>query len=364
MPILEAAVRKTRFRRRFDDLLLPCVRSLLIVVLTIAFAGPLLESSCSHLSPASVPVVQAVHRPRVLIVDGSASAAGSDRSCADFTVLALEDWEPRRRDATQWYDDISADGSADAFPVNSNRLPGDLERFDVLVLCDLAFPNPRESEILHRFSASGRGLVIFFGERTDIETWNSGFFQGPVLGGLRTGNQIADAAEPLNPLQYRHPVVAPFRDHPHAGLTALPVDRYFPLSNPKTTTGTRHSERLEPILTFANGDPLIASQTGDLGRILLWTTAPQPSMSRIAVRPAFVPLIRETVLFAAQRIVPPGESLIRTTISTTTSPSPETGLRTTALALRPWLLLAASLVFAAETLLRYCASRIHESPVA
>ncbi len=336
-PILEIAVRKTRYRQRLDDFLLLFIRTVLIGLLTFAFAGPQMRYMSPSRASRTERVTREIVRPKILLLDGRESAFGDDRTCADFLTLALDGWEVERARASDWVDTFHAH----------------LEKFDIVILADLAFPTARESALLHSYSQSGRGLFLVLGERTDAQKWNEHFFGVPLLDrihtrhGSRGSPHDSRSHEPLNPCHYRHPIITPFADHPNAGLLSMPVERYVPV---------RTDRDIETILALPNGFPLIAAWNGPIGKtrstmtdssapacgnVLIWTTAPQQSMSRWMIRPAFIPLVRESVKFAARRTVPENTAL------RTAAPGTVEGV----FSLGPWLLLAATGLFMAEGIL-------------
>jgi hypothetical protein len=105
----------------------------------------------------------------------------------------------------------------------------------------------------------------------------------------------------VDPLEYRHPIAAPFRGRERAGLLTTPVGRYFRLELPGG-----HSQA-EKALALPNGDPLVVTSTHGRGRVVLVATAGSlSSVDRASGEPwttwpawpSFLPVVREILAFA------------------------------------------------------------------
>ena len=114
-----------------------------------------------------------------------------------------------------------------------------------------------------------------------------------------------------------HPIVAPFRGNPNAGLERAVTLEYFQVKVPPGSPS-------RVVLRFDSGDPAIVERQVGLGRSVLVTTSADVSWSTWPVHPTFPPIIHEIVRFAAggrsqerQRLI--GEPLIRTLSSRETA---------------------------------------------
>jgi hypothetical protein len=184
----------------------------------------------------------------------------------------------------------------------SRLLEGDLTQFDCVVLCDIGRFSRDEAGVLHRFVSRGGGLIVFLGEQAQSESYNQLLVDDAAQRVLpaRLGAASATTTYRLNPLEYRHPIVAPFRGFEQAGLLTTPIWKYIKLS---PLEGARTA------LALDTGDPAIVEARIGRGRsILVATTASPQSLDRtsdpptpwsaLADWPSFPPLVHEMLHFA------------------------------------------------------------------
>jgi hypothetical protein len=173
-----------------------------------------------------------------------------------------------------------------------------LADFDCVFLCNVAQLTASEAERLSRYSAAGGGVVIFLGDRVLPESYNA--LTQPLLP-ARISDLISQPQFGLDPLEYRHPIVAPFRGRERAGLLTTPVARHFRLEVPKERLG------VEVAAALPGGDPFIVTSPLGRGRIVLVAT--DGSLSSVDVTtgepwtnwptwPSFLPIVRELLSFA------------------------------------------------------------------
>jgi len=198
-----------------------------------------------------------------------------------------------------------------------------LAGFDAVFLANVAQLTANEVQRLQRFIDTGGGLIIFLGDRVDTENYNS--LQRIFPSATRNPPSESDTKSPdivqpqsflparitelisepqfgLDPLDYRHPIVAPFRGRERAGLLTTPVARYYRLEVPKD------KPQVEVAAALAGRDPFIVTAPLGRGRIVLvatdgslssvdqstgdpWTTWP--------TWPSFLPIVREMLSYAA-----------------------------------------------------------------
>ena len=186
-------------------------------------------------------------------------------------------------------------------------LEADLERYDCVVLCNVGRFSRDEAAVLFEYVKNGGGLIIALGDQVQAESYNR------ELGGEESGTRVLPARleQPavgesyfFDPLEYRHPIVAPFARHERSGLLTTPVWKYF-----KVKPYDRDAARVA--LAFHNGDPAIVEERIARGRSILLATAVSPeSVDRssrppmpwtaLASWPSFPPLVHEMLALAAR----------------------------------------------------------------
>ena len=172
----------------------------------------------------------------------------------------------------------------------------DLDRYDCVVLCDVAQLDPVETGKLQRFVSGGGGLVIGLGDRVQLNAWNRLAQSGstPLLPArLETAVRASESkrgAFLFDPQGYGHPLLEEFRGVEGNGLE---------------TTLTLHYVRSRPLsgsrvaLGFDSGDPALITSVVGHGRVVLLTTSLDSRWTTWPVlSPSYLPMIHELVLFA------------------------------------------------------------------
>lgn len=183
----------------------------------------------------------------------------------------------------------------------------DLTSFDAIFLCNVGRLNRDEAALLRDYVRGGGGLVITLGDQVQLDNYRQ------QLGGELGDERIlpadlidlsADGEYFFDPLQYRHPLVAPFARHERSGLLTTPVWRYV-------RTKPIDSSTARMALAYTNGDGAIIEERIGRGHcILLTTAASTESMDRssdpprpwtaLSAWPSFPPLIQEMLSLAVQ----------------------------------------------------------------
>lgn len=183
----------------------------------------------------------------------------------------------------------------------------DLSQADAIVLCNVGRFDAAEAAALRRFVQAGGGLAVFLGDLVQPENYHRLLGpgdRGPAVLPARAGAVSAHDGAGVDPLDYRHPLAAPFKGRVEAGLVTTPVWRYFQLT-PYADVEQRTA------LGLPGGAPLAIDGRAGRGRCLLFATAASPdSVDRTArppvawtalpAWPSFVPLLQETLLLLLQ----------------------------------------------------------------
>lgn len=251
----------------------------------------------------SLPVVSHL---RVLCVTGK-PAAGDFQGATDYLLVALSP-----RGATDAGSVIQAE------VVGENALSeAELRDYDCVFLANVEQFTADEAQLLAAYVRGGGGVVFFLGDQVNIESYNRQLAAGDKQAGLLPARLIGPA--PLarerpylfDPLDYAHPIVAPFRGRDRAGLLTTRVYEYIQAALPKPADDDAPAR---VALAFTNGDPVIIEKRLGRGRSLLVTTAADASWSAWPMWPSYVPIVQEIVAEsvrsrAGQRNLMVGQSL-------------------------------------------------------
>lgn len=182
--------------------------------------------------------------------------------------------------------------------------PADVDEADVVVLCNVR-NIPRETvEPLERFVLRGGGLFITGGERVDVEFYNgalAGLLPQPLRGEKSRVELEGGAAREvlgLGEVDGAHPVFAPFHGQRPEGLSRTQTHTFLLLE-----TGSRAERHV--LMRFSNEAPALVERTVGAGRVLLLTTTVDRDWSDLAIRPGFLPLMQQALLYLADALEDP-----------------------------------------------------------
>ena len=110
----------------------------------------------------------------------------------------------------------------------------------------------------------------------------------------KLGAVSKDAVYQLDPLNLRHPIVAPFEGFKNAGLLTTPIWKYIelkPFPDAKTA------------LAFRGGDAAIVEEKLQKGRSIIFASAaaPESQWTEISSWPSFIPLVQEMQQYTISR---------------------------------------------------------------
>jgi hypothetical protein len=230
----------------------------------------------------SVPVREAI---RVLCIHGK---PGESR----YVALALE---PRKDNKPR----IRVEQAPE-----STLLEADLKQYDCIFLCNVGRFSRDEAQILGKYLHSGGGLVFFLGDQVQSENYNQELASDDAAKRVlpaKLGVVSKEAVYQLDPLNFRHPIVAPFEGFKNAGLTTTPIWKYIQLKPfPEAKTA----------LAFLGGEAAIVEEKLQKGRSIIFATAASPESldatsrtpwTAISSWPSFMPLVQEMLQYAINR---------------------------------------------------------------
>lgn len=235
----------------------------------------------------SVPVTDQI---RVLVVNGHEGGRPVENASHYVrTVLAPSTVRESWSGATQPKVINEADLTAE-----------DLSKFDCVFLCNVALVTRTEADLLQTYAEAGGGIVFALGDRVKPANYNAVLYRDGkgVLPALLEG-PVGNARDPVHggyqfdASDLSHPIVAPFRGNPGAGLDRVVTLEYL---QAKLAPGSPSRVALK----FSSGDPAIIERPVGRGRSVLLTTSADVSWSTWAVHPTFPPMIHETVRYAAE----------------------------------------------------------------
>jgi hypothetical protein len=224
----------------------------------------------------------------VLLVEGSAdsaSAAPARQSAAFYLRTALHA--------------VSTTGDSVRLElVSPADMPGvALDGYQVVVLCDVRdLPLP-QVERLEQFVQAGGGLAVFLGPAADRDFYNDvlGGANRP-LGGLLPAEvrDLVDTRGADHPLHVvladlEHPVLQRFKDRLHGALAGVSVYRAYAVVPHEAW-----------VVAALDGElPWIVERGYGRGRVMLFTTLPDPRWTNLPLRRVFLPLVSRLVSYLA-----------------------------------------------------------------
>jgi hypothetical protein len=177
----------------------------------------------------------------------------------------------------------------------------DVDDADVVMLCNVR-TLPREVVgALERHVKRGGGLFISGGDRVDVDFYNGALGQllPQPLRGEKSRVELDDpkAREVLGigQLEVGHPIFAPFNGVRPEGLTRAQTHTLLLLE-----PGSRAQRTV--LMRFSNEAPALVERQVGQGRVLLWTTSVDRDWSDLAIRPGFLPLVQQMVLYLADAL--------------------------------------------------------------
>lgn len=142
----------------------------------------------------------------------------------------------------------------------------DLSQYDAVALTNVARVGADEAAVLRDFVDHGGGLLLFLGDQVRADSYNAALFEDEARR-LLPGRLLQRAGGDdlsLDPLDYQHPIVAPYRGFESAGLLSTPIWTYLQVEP---------TSAAETALAIGGGDPLILTEEIGRGRVVLFTTA-------------------------------------------------------------------------------------------
>lgn len=201
----------------------------------------------------------------------------------------------------------------------------ELSDFDCIFVCNVAQFTVGEAERLARYASAGGGLVFFLGDRVVRDSYNVLATRKDSPLPAKIGELTSQPQFGLDPLDYRHSIVAPFRGRERAGLLTTPVTQYFKLDI------TNNRSDVQVAAAMPSGDPFIV--TAPLGRGRTVMIATDGSLSSVDTAtgepwtnwptwPSFLPIVRELLAYATSGERQQWQQLVGTPLASRGVPAP------------------------------------------
>ncbi|WP_165220832.1 BatA domain-containing protein [Aquisphaera insulae] len=239
----------------------------------------------------AVPVRDAV---KVLLVDGQFKSEPFQAE-TDYLAQALAPTEGSASEAALMRADVIPESQFSRRELGNN--------YDVVGLCNVAQFSQPEVAALEDFLAQGGGIVVFGGDQVIADNYNrllhaDGNGLLPAAIGPTIGDAVAARKQGgigLNPLGFRHPLIADFRgesDPVTAGLTRALTYQHHKLVLPKGSAA-------RVAIAFDDGDPAIVEATRSRGRVYQVATSADAGWTSWPLHNSYLPVMQQLFLLAA-----------------------------------------------------------------
>jgi len=162
-----------------------------------------------------------------------------------------------------------------------------LEQYSIVVLVDIPRLSANALQNLKNFYINGGNLVVFLGRSADRDWYNSRFDIIPAT----LGNRNSFLQNPLRVSGWNsnHPIFKLFRDGGTANI----------LKSPETYSAFSIVPRQQAdiIASFDRNIPAILETKNGKGKIILFNSSPDPEVSDLPLKPVFLPLMQQTMLY-------------------------------------------------------------------
>jgi hypothetical protein len=178
----------------------------------------------------------------------------------------------------------------------------ELERFDVIALCNARALAPVAAARLGAWVRAGGGLLLTMGEQVDPDAWNrtmAGVLPQPLAtvidtGFGKAGGERAGQALRLDKLELEHPIFTPFGKD--AGILAGARFRKVVLLGP-SHDGTER----RVLARYDNGAVALVEVVAGDGRALLYTSTIDRDWTDLPLQPGFLPLVQQIARYLAKK---------------------------------------------------------------
>lgn len=176
----------------------------------------------------------------------------------------------------------------------SDLLEARLDDYDLVVLANVGQFTASEVEVLEAYLRRGGAVLFFLGDQVRVDAYNQLLFaegRGLLparLFGVQGKSGKTDDFFTFDPLDYRHPIVEPFKNAERAGLLTAKVFQYLRIEPSKDRDAV-------VALAYSGGDPAIVEGRRGQGAVAIVTTSADLDWNAWALSPSYVPVLQELV---------------------------------------------------------------------
>ncbi|MCX6137985.1 MAG: BatA domain-containing protein [Ignavibacteriales bacterium] len=174
-----------------------------------------------------------------------------------------------------------------------------LSRSEVIILCNIPSLTETQTELLSSAVLNdGKGLILFPGLRCDGRTWNNTLLPRlglPAAVWNDTALQRSGAFLTFGTIDREHPIFQSMFDRPAKSSGTV-------IESPRVT-GRMYlaTERgIRPIITLSDKKSFLWEKAAGSGLILGFAVPPEPTWSDFPLKGIFLPLMHQTIFYAAQ----------------------------------------------------------------
>ncbi len=173
----------------------------------------------------------------------------------------------------------------------------------VVVLANVRKLSAEQLRVLEDFVKNGGGLLVFPGDRTDVNWWNSTFAPlAPVpLAGL--SGEIKDGVQGVGveARRFENPALELFNDPRNGSMTEAAIKMWFKMKSPAASGDPK-----EPVVLarLETGDPFLVERTVGHGRVIACATAADADWGNLPARPFYLPLVQRLCVHLASTVHP------------------------------------------------------------
>ena len=260
---------------------------------------------------AAVPVLEQIE---VLLVDGAPSSEPL-KSETDFLAVALTPFTFGR---------VKLSDLIETRLVSAGKLTEEaISDARVVILANVPKLSDAQVKLLVDYVEGGGSLLIFVGNKIDIDWYNRSLFSGAAsllpmrIGALGGGQPEQKKSSRIVAEHFDHPALEVFNDRANGNLADAEIWKWYRFGQvdpDNSQDGAEHpavddpmaESSAEPLVLarLETGDPLIVERRFGDGLVVQVATACDADWSNLPMRPSYLPLMQQLVVTAAIEVAP------------------------------------------------------------